>query len=184
MVSKISVPSLALLSRLSEKQTSRVLRNLTCSGAISAQSGRGRGHHSVYELNLQIFNKSKRSVEYKGGVVDVSRHAALDARLAAAEKRLIPDAEGALIIENQAVSPVSSSLLGVGGRPILKNSLQRRISRARAAEIKRLAEEDADSLLDLLERLPIQIPTLKTIPKTESIDVLRKFRLPGTRRRF
>src|SRR5271154_1971067 len=82
MVSTISVPALALLSRLSEKQTSRVLKKLSCSGAISVKSGRGRGHHSAYELNLQIFNKSKRSIEYKGGVIEVFRDAALDARLA------------------------------------------------------------------------------------------------------
>lgn len=186
VVSEISVPALALLSRLSEKRASRVLRKLTCSGAISVKSGRGRGHYSVYELNLQIFNRSKRSVEYKGGVVAVFEDAALEARLAPAEKTLIPDVDGGLIIEetgrNQAISPVFSSALGVSGRPILKNSLQRRIARARAAEIKRRAQEDAHSLLlEHLERFPMQIPVIDSIPKFKPFGSLRKFNLRGTR---
>jgi hypothetical protein len=158
VASEISVPALALLSRLSEKQTSRVLKKLTCSGAISAKSGCGRGHHSTYELNLQIFNKSKRSVEYKGGIDAVFRNAALDARIAALDKRLIPDDYGGLFIQNsdgnQANSVLSSSMLGASGRPILKNSLRRRIARAMTAEIKRRAERDADLIQKHLERLP------------------------------
>ena len=57
--------------------------------------------YSVYELNLQIFNRSKRSVECRKGGVRLRslRSAALEARLAPAEKTLIPDVDGGLIIE-------------------------------------------------------------------------------------
>jgi hypothetical protein len=180
VVSKISVPALALLSRLSEKQTSRVLKKLTCSGAISVKSGRGRGHHTVYELNRHIFNRSKRSVEYKGGVVEVFNEAALDAILAADSERLIPDVDGGLFIEklegNQGGSLLSSSRLDGSGRPILKNSLRRRIARARTAELERRVEEDVKLFL---EQFPPQIPVLKPIPKNELLDSIRRFNPRG-----
>jgi len=140
VISTISIPALALLSRLSEKQTSRVLKKLTCSGAISVESGRGRGHHSVYELNRQIFNRSKRSVEHKGGVAEVFNEATLYTSLASAGERPIPDVDGDLSIANfegnRGGSLLSSSRLDGSGQPVLKNSFRRRIARAQAAETR------------------------------------------------
>ncbi len=164
VVSTISVPALALLSRLSEKQTSRVLKKLTCSGAISVEAGRGRGHHTVYELNRQIFNRTKRSVEYKGGVAEVFNEAAPYASLAAAGERPIPDGDGDLFIANFEGNPggslFSPSRLDGSGRPILKNSLRRRIARAREAEIKWHVERDISAFS---ERFPPEVPVLKPI---------------------
>lgn len=161
-VSTVSARALALLSRLSEKQTNRVLKKLACSGAIQVKSGGGRGHHTVYRLNLEMFNQSKRSVIHKGGVVGVFTDAALDAKAEAAYKKRIQDAQGDVLspvlppkirITEWAYRPIPKSL--TRGRPTLRNTLQRRASRARRADLNRLVEAN----IKLFEqRFPLRLP--------------------------
>jgi hypothetical protein len=71
---------------------------------------------------------------------------------------------------------LSSSRLDGSGRPILKNSLQRRIARARAAELDRRVKEDVKLFL---EQFPPNIPVLKPISTNELLDSLRRFNPRG-----
>jgi DNA-binding IscR family transcriptional regulator len=142
VVSELSVRALALLSRISEKQASRVLKKLTCEGAITATPGAGRGHHTVYRLNMEIFNQSKLSVIHKGGVIKVFSEAALDACAEAAYKKRMADAQGEVSnaiskekppISDWAYLPVPRSV----PRGTLRNTQQRRAARARQGDLKR-----------------------------------------------
>jgi hypothetical protein len=147
VVSDLSVRALALLSRISEKQTSRVLKKLTSEGAITATPGAGRGRHTVGKLNLEIFNCSKRSVIHKGGVVKVFSEAALDARAEAAYKKRIRDTEGD--VSNAASTP-KPSISEWAYRPVLpsiprgtlRNTLQWQAARARRADLRGLVKDN------------------------------------------
>ncbi len=139
----MSLKALAVLSRVPHKRLKRVLKELTKEDAIRVNPGGGRGRHSRYELNCSIFNKTKRIVQNKGGLLRVFLDAAID-RKGALLPQLSKEGQGVVLSageisekwQNPAVPEVEAQK-----PPVLRNTVQKRAARGRRAEMMRLAEE-------------------------------------------
>jgi hypothetical protein len=153
-VSGVSLRALALLSRMTEKRIRGVLRKLANEGAVTIKPGSGRGHYSVYALNLRIFNKTKSAIAMKGGVVRIFLDAATERRgeayLAANKEALARDPSFPVeshFLLNLEPTPTTWS----DGRPISRNTLQRRAARQRVAALHKLAAKEVDRVHSLLD---------------------------------